>query len=74
MITECNVLDNNPSFFLTKSNRNLMYQDAKVLSRLEMCFVRVKWESVVCTALQSGDGRISVALRGYKINSPSHTN
>lgn len=37
IITEFNVLNNNPSFLLTKSNRNLMYQDAEVLSRLETC-------------------------------------
>lgn len=40
MVTECNVLDNGPaSFFLTKSNRNLMYQNVQVLSGLEICFV-----------------------------------
>lgn len=40
MVTECNMLDNNPdSFFLTNSNRNLKYQDAQVLSELKICFI-----------------------------------
>lgn len=40
LVTECNVLDNNPaSFFLTNSNRNLMYQHTQVLSGLKICFI-----------------------------------
>lgn len=30
-----------------QTDRNLMYQDAEVLSRLEICFIRVKWEATV---------------------------
>lgn len=48
MATEYNVLDNNPaSFFQTNSESNFMYQDAEVLSGLEICFIRVKWEATI---------------------------